>query len=93
VSLVGQWRKVSADECALLYPDEIEFRETRFLARKGPEQGFVIWDVGGYEVLGENEVRIQNATDEYVVYELTLDDGTATFVDKDGCRFSYQRVE
>lgn len=93
MSLVGQWRKVGADDCASLYPEEIEFSDTRFLARKGPEQGFVIWDVGGYQVLGENEVRIQNATDEYVVYEFRLGDSTVTFVDRNGCRFSYQRVD
>ncbi|HWJ31413.1 MAG TPA: hypothetical protein VNR59_03655 [Gaiellaceae bacterium] len=93
MNLTGQWRKLETPDCASRYPDEIEFRDTRFLARKGPEQGFVVWDVGGYEVLGENEVRVQIATDEQVVYEFTLEDGIVTFVDGDGCRFSYRRVE
>jgi hypothetical protein len=92
MSLVGRWRKVTEDDCARRYPDEIEFRETRFLAQKGPDQGFVIWDAGGYRVLGETEIQIQNATDEQVRYAFTLEDGTVTFVD-DGCRFTYQRID
>jgi hypothetical protein len=93
MSLVGRWRKMSDDDCADRYPDEIEFGETRFLARKGPEQGFIIWDVGGYRLLGENEVLLQIATDEQVSYALKLDDSTVTFIDDEGCRFAYRRVD
>ena len=93
MSLVGRWRKLDGDECARRYPAEIDFGENRFLAQKGPGQGFVIWDVGGYQVLGENEVQIQNATDEHVGYSYTLEGDTLTFVDDSGCTFSYLRVE
>lgn len=93
MSLLGRWRKISSDERASRYPDEIEFGETRFLAQKGPEQGFVIWDVGGYQELSEDEVQIQTATDEQVRYQFALADDMVTFVDEDGCRFAYQRTD
>jgi hypothetical protein len=93
MSLVGRWRKLDGGDCARRYPEEIEFGETRFLAQKGPDQDFVVWDVGGYEVLGDGEVQLQDAADEHVRYALALADDTATFVDAAGCRFSYRRIE
>jgi hypothetical protein len=92
VSFVGRWSKVTSSDCDRRYPAEIEFRETRFLARKGPDQDFVIWDVGGYRLLDEDEAMIQIATDEQVRYPYRLEGDTLTFVDSDGCEFSYRRV-
>ena len=90
--LLGVWRKTTAAACAQVYPDEISFFEHRFLARKGPEQAFVSWDVGGYEVTGPGEIRMSTATDERVAYGFGLDGDELTFVDPDGCRVSYVRA-
>jgi hypothetical protein len=90
--LLGVWRKTTADACAQVYPDEIEFFEHRFLARKGPGQEFVRWDVGGYEVSGPKEIRMSTATDERVAYGFGLDRLELTFVDPDGCRVIYVRA-
>ena len=92
MSFVGSWSKISSTDCGRRYPDEIEFSETRFSARKGPQQNFVIWDVGGYEVLGDDEAMIQTAADEQVKYRFRLDGDTLTIVDADGCEFSYRRA-
>jgi hypothetical protein len=93
VSFVGRWSKVTSSDCDRRYPAEIEFRDTRFSAQKAPDQGFVIWDVGGYRVLGEDEAMIQIATDEQVRYRYRLERDTLTFIDADGCEFSYRRVK
>ena len=93
MSLTGKWRKVSTTECGGGYPDEIEFfARPRYLASKGPGQGFIWWDAGSYEVTGESEVRISIATDEQVSYRFSISADLLTFVDKDGCEFQYQRI-
>ena len=92
MTLVGTWRKTSSAECDRQYPDEIEFREATFLARKGPGQGFIVWDAGGYDVTAPGEVKIDTASDEQVHYRFSLDGDTLTFVDRNGCEFRYQRV-
>jgi hypothetical protein len=92
MNFIGRWQKISSAECDRRYPDEIEFREATFLARKGPEQGFIVWDAGGYEVMGD-EVKIEIATDEQVRYRFSLEGDTVTFVDSDGCEFRYRRAD
>src|SRR5213079_2938389 len=69
MSLAGKWKKASTTKCAEGYPDGIEFfARPRYLASKGPDQGFIWWDAGSYEVTGGNEVKISIATDEQVSY-------------------------
>jgi hypothetical protein len=90
---VGKWKKVSTTTCAKSYPDEIEFFAATFLGRKGQSgQRFLIWDAGGYQVLRENLVKIDTASDEQVVYTFSLLDNTLTFTDRNNCTFSYRRV-
>jgi hypothetical protein len=91
--LLGVWRKTTSDACAQAYPDEIEFFEHRFLGRKGPGQGFVRWDVGGYEVSRPGEVLLATATDERVAYGFSLKGDELMFVDPEGCRVTYARPE
>ena len=94
MQLVGKWRKISTGDCDKKYPDEIEFHENpRFLAKKGPGQGFILWDAGGYQVTGAAKVTIQIATDEQVPYEYSISGDILTFIDRDGCEFKYRRVE
>ncbi len=92
VQLVGTWRKASDSECARAYPDEIQFFEHRYLARRGPGQSFVRWDIGGYEVTGPGDVRLGTATDERIGYRFSVAGDDLTFVDDDGCEFTYQRA-
>ena len=93
MSLVGKWKKVSTAQCDKAYPNEIEFFERpRYLAKKGPGQGFIYWDAGGYEVVGKNEVKISTATDAQILYRFSLSGDLLTFVDSDGCEFQYRLV-
>jgi hypothetical protein len=92
MTLRGTWQKISSSECDGQYPDEIEFREATYLAQKGPEQGFIIWDAGGYQLVGADEVKIEIATDEQVPYRFSLEGDVATFKDRAGCEFRYQRL-
>jgi hypothetical protein len=92
-SLVGSWEKQEGPTCAADYPDHVEFFErTRFSAKRGPEQRFIWWDVGRYEVVAKNQIRIQTASDELVQYSFSISGGTLTFVDPNGCEFRYRRA-
>jgi hypothetical protein len=93
MNIAGTWKKASAEQCAEKYPDEIEFEERpRFLARKGPNQRFIWWDVGGYEIIGNDRVKISTATDEQVTYTVKLEGHRLEFTDDEGCTFAYLRV-
>jgi hypothetical protein len=94
MQLAGKWKKISTGECGERYPGEIEFHEhPRFLAKKGPGQGFILWDAGGYQVTDAGKVKIQIATDEQVPYEFSISGNVLTFIDRDGCEFKYERIE
>jgi hypothetical protein len=92
MTLRGTWRKISSAECDRQYPDEIEFREATYLARKAPGQGFVVWDAGGFQLTGDDGVKIEIATDEQVQYRFSLAGDVLSFRDRDGCEFRYRRV-
>jgi hypothetical protein len=91
MTFAGTWTKIDSAECDRQYPEEIEFRDATYLARKGPGQSFVIWDAGGYEVVGPEEVKIEIATDEQVRYRFSLAGDMLTFRDREGCEFHYRR--
>jgi hypothetical protein len=94
ISITGQWKKISSGECAGKYPDEIQFYDhPRFLAKKGPNQDFIIWDAGGYRLTDSGQLQIQIATDQQVLYEFSLAGDVLRLIDEDGCEFKYQRVE
>jgi len=92
--ITGTWKKVSSKPCDQSYPEEVEFSERpRYRAKKGPGQGFITWDAGEYEVLGNKQVKISTATDAQVLYNVTLLDDSLTFTDPDGCEIEYRRVK
>lgn len=92
--LVGQWKKTSSAECDQPYPAQIEFFERpRFMGKKGPGQGFILWDAGDYKILSADQVQIQIATDELVTYQFSIDNGVLTFRDQAGCEFEYRSVQ
>jgi len=94
MKLAGTWKKISTATCDQAYPDEIEFFERpRYLGKKGPHQGFILWDAGSYEIVQENQVKISTATDEQVLYQFSLSGDLLTFIDPEGCEFKYQRVK
>ena len=91
--LVGKWRKVHASECDAKYPDELEFFERAiYRGQKGPEQRFIWWDAGAYEIVRKDQIQIQAANDELVLYTVSISENTLTFADRDGCEFRYRRI-
>ena len=91
MTLTGTWTRVDSPDCARSYPDEIEFRTATYLARKGAEQGFVVWDAGGVEIVDPHTVKIDTATDEQVLYRFAIDGDVLAFTDPAGCTFRYRR--
>ncbi|MGR9108335.1 MAG: hypothetical protein ACU843_15550 [Gammaproteobacteria bacterium] len=90
--LAGKWIRVYSGECGQYYPAEIVFHEgSWFVAKKGRNQKFILWDAGTYAISGLREVKIQIATDEQVSYEFSLSGDVLTFVDSEGCKFTYHR--
>jgi hypothetical protein len=93
VTLIGRWKKVPGDPCDRRYPEELQFFEATYLGRKGPGQGFILWDAGGYELLGPNQVKFDIVTDQQVVYRLSVSDSEFTAVDPQGCTLRYRRAD
>ncbi|MGQ0603292.1 MAG: hypothetical protein ACT4QE_16540 [Anaerolineales bacterium] len=90
----GNWEKATAAECSRLYPETLQFqRNGLYQGQKDPAGTFTMWDVGTYETISDTQIKISTATDEIVTYEFTLQSNTLTFVDPEGCRFEYQRVQ
>lgn len=85
------WRKEPGGPCVALYPAEIEFRGATYLGRKAPDQGFIVWDAGSYEVVGPDEVKISTATDAIVSYRAVFSGNALTLIDHEGCEVSYRR--
>ena len=93
MGLAGKWKKISTAPCAQVYPAEIEFFERpRYLGRKGPDQGFIWWDAGSYEVVSENQVRLSVATDAQTLYRFAISGYILTFIDDESCEFQYCRA-
>ena len=91
-SVVGQWAKVRTSGCEQQYPDVIEFFEGTYLGKKGPGQGFLVWDAGIYKRLAPDRIRIQIATDELVAYQCSVSADLLTVLDPDGCCLEYRRM-
>jgi hypothetical protein len=92
MELSGRWQKESTEPCAARYPAEIEFREATYLATKGPDQRFILWDAGIYRIEAPDKLLISIATDEVLPYVFAVSGERVTFTDADGCEFSYQRL-
>ena len=92
-SLMGLWQKQKGSPCSEAYPDQIELGErTQYRAHKGPQQRFICWDAGGWEVVTKNQIRIQTASDEFVLYGFSVSGDVLTFLDPTGCEFRYRRI-
>jgi len=90
-SLVGRWRKVSAPACAADYPDELEILARGTHRGRQRDGGYAVWDAGSVELVDEGRVRISTANDAEPIYQFTLDGRRLTFVDPQGCSFTYER--
>jgi len=89
---VGTWRKADSPACAALYPAVLRL-EANGLYRGFPEPPaqFATWDVGTWQPTDASHLAISTANDAVIKYEFSLAGDTLTFVDTQGCRFSYRR--
>ena len=91
--LVNNWDKITNSECSEQYPDHIQFQQNGLYFTQNDVPGrFTIWDVGNYEVVAPNQVKISLATDAFTPYKFSIHDSLLIFVDADNCTFQYHRV-
>lgn len=91
-ALVGSWVKMTRSECSAAYPDRLRFAENGlYEGEKDPPGTFTLWDVGTWELVGTEQIRISTANDAVISYRLTQSGDTLRFVDPDGCEFEYRR--
>jgi hypothetical protein len=90
--LTGRWTKATASTCADRYPDHLEFRDPNLYAGRKQDGGFTVWDVGTWEVADPTHVAISTANDAVIRYRFSRTPDALTFVDDQGCEFSYRRA-
>lgn len=92
-TIVGGWEKTSSARCDQRYPDRLQFQENGlYIGQKDPPGSFSFWDVGTFEVVDEQEIKLSTANDAVIAYAYALSADTLTFTDPDGCAFSYRRA-
>ena len=72
-SLVGHWQRVDPAATRDPYPVEIDFAESTFSGRRGPDQGLIYWDAGIYRPEGRTTLVLSTYSDELVKYPIMLD--------------------
>ena len=89
----GNWKKVSTDPGEDAYPDEIEFNDKGlYFGRKGPGgHNYTVWDVGRYEVLGPDRVKLSTSNDAEITYPYSCANDAVTFTTPEGRRVQYRR--
>ncbi len=91
--LLGSWNKISDSACSRTYPDSIVVRDNGLYFGENKQAGtFAIWDVGTYEIIDKERIRMSTANDANVIYEFTLAGDVLTFIDPARCQFSYRRA-
>jgi hypothetical protein len=92
-ALIGSWEKITSSPCSETYPDRLEFRDGgRYRGQKEPVGTYAVWDVGGFEIIDEKQVKISTASDSIISYEFSLSGDSVTFVDPQRCEIKYRRV-
>lgn len=91
--LQGTWLRGTVSQGSDDYPDRIEFKEKGlYFGKKKEPNTFTCWDVGTYEVVSDNEVRISTANDAVITYQFTMSGDTLRFVDAQGQALEYCRA-
>ena len=91
--LVGNWEKLSRSKCSQIYPDKIQFQETGLYFGQMEKHGmFSQWDVGSFEVVSSNKIKISIANDAIITYEFSIQKDILTFIDQDGCEYKYCKL-
>lgn len=91
-TILGHWQRLEGDPCAGQYPDSLEFRAGGiYMGLAGPEQGFIHWGGGDFEIVAPDSIKLQDQTDMMVGYRIVASPGRLEFTAPDGCEISYGR--
>jgi len=91
---IGTWEKITDLLCSQVYPTLIEFHKNGLYSGTGAQPGRSPgWDIGTWNIVSPNQVKISTAHDAIITYEFSFSDDILTFVDPDGCEFKYQKVK
>lgn len=75
-----------------MFPGEIEFTGIRYAARKAPGQGFIVWDVGTFELAG-GVLTMTLANDASASYSVEIVRDSLTITGESGRPIRYLRVD
>lgn len=90
--LPGAWQMIDQAPCAAGYAVHLRLEDSGlYFGSTEPPGGFTWWDQGRWQVSAPGRMALSTANDEVVTYAYSLIDGTLTFTDPSGCRFSYKR--
>lgn len=90
--LVGAWRKVGSEACALGYAALLRVDANGlYFGESGQPGQFTWWDGGTWEVRAPGKLALAIANDAVVTYDYALDGDLLTITDAQGCRFRYRR--
>lgn len=91
--LQGTWLRGTTSPGNDDYPDHIEFKENGlYFGKKKEPNTFTWWDVGTYEVVSDNVVKISTANDAMITYQFTISGDTLRFVEPQGRTLEYCRA-
>ncbi|MCW3997955.1 MAG: hypothetical protein NWF10_05225 [Candidatus Bathyarchaeota archaeon] len=79
--IVGKWIKINDLEGSEIYPDEIDFQENGiYFGKEGVgTELFTLWDVGTYQIVSENMIKISTANDEIIAYRFWIEEKILRF--------------
>lgn len=92
-TLVGRWRNAGDTKPDDRYPAEITFAGATYRGSRAPDQGFIWWDAGTYELRDGTTLVISTATDELVTYRVNLRGKRLVVTDAAGGSVTYERLE
>ena len=93
--IVGSWRKTTSSPRSERYPDRLELSGEGRVRGEAAADARVhpLWDVGGFEVTGNDAVAVSLSNGGRGVYRFSVSSDVLAFEDEEGCRFEYERVE
>lgn len=87
--ILGRWSlKDEVSICNLAYPKEIEFFEDGEYVTRGLG---VIWNGGKFSIVDKRRIKMETTTG-LDIYEFSISGDVLTFVNKQGCSFSYRKT-
>ncbi len=91
--LPGNWHRNGQEHCAAGYAEHLHLQSNGLYSGSSEPAGtFTWWDQGTWKLQAPGKLALSTANDEVVTYTYSLNDGTLTFTDPAGCRFSYRRM-